>query len=77
MHMMMLIDIIIIITCWVLRNIAVPNENPQERLMRELREENEKLKKIFEAMQGVASLGEAKRASLGSLGLFFEGCFKG
>eukprot|EP00913_Durusdinium_trenchii_P010333 g9689.t1 len=35
-----------------IKNIAVPNENPQERLMRELREENEKFKKIFEAMQG-------------------------
>lgn len=35
-----------------IKNVAVPNENPQERLMRELREENEKLRKMFEAMQG-------------------------
>ncbi|CAJ1368367.1 unnamed protein product [Effrenium voratum] len=34
-----------------IKNHAVVNENPQERLMRELREENEKLKNIFVGMQ--------------------------
>ncbi|CAK9086973.1 unnamed protein product [Durusdinium trenchii] len=49
-----------------IKNIAVPNENPQERLMRELREENEKFKKIFEAMQGgtMPSADEIKEMGL-------------
>lgn len=35
-----------------IKNTAVVNENPQERLMRELKEENNKLKELIESMQG-------------------------
>lgn len=35
-----------------IKNTAVVNENPQERLMRELKEENGKLKELIESMQG-------------------------
>lgn len=39
-----------------IKNKAVVNENPMDKLIRELREENEKLKKMFEG-GGLPDLG--------------------
>mmetsp|Transcript_104246 Transcript_104246/g.290386 ORF Transcript_104246/g.290386 Transcript_104246/m.290386 type:complete len:846 (-) Transcript_104246:100-2637(-) len=45
-----------------IKNMAVVNENPQEKLMRELREENNKLKEFMESVKD--TLGEKDAAAL-------------
>lgn len=45
-----------------IKNKAVVNENPMDKLIRELKEENDKLKKILEGGQMPADLGSGGAA---------------